>query len=106
MNEEDSVDLTDKERLLFGAGFVFGVMCMLVLLAVVTATLVQPGGGLLASDILVTIFGGVVFAAIIAVSLYLLAFPANRLHVPVEELFDTSESELLGVEDEDGSDDG
>jgi hypothetical protein len=84
----NSGELSDKSRLLFGAGFVFGVMFMLIVLAIVTVTVASESvSGLLASEVLVTLAAGVVFAAIVGVSLYLLAFPDNRVVIPVGRVF-------------------
>lgn len=78
-------ELTDKSRLLFGAGFVFGVTFTMLVLAVVTSTVAsRVGESLLASEVLVTIVAGILFAAIVGVSLYFLAFPENRVEVPIQ----------------------
>lgn len=85
--------VTDKGRLLFGAGFVFGVLFTMLVLAVVTVTVVpETVGGVLASDIGLIILAGIVFAGIVGVSLYLLAFPENRIELPVDSLFGDDES--------------
>ncbi|MHB9286984.1 hypothetical protein ACKVMT_08065 [Halobacteriales archaeon Cl-PHB] len=90
-------ELTDKGRLLFGAGFVFGVAVTMLVMAVVTATVAgRTGRGGLASEIVVTIAAGVFFASVVGVSLYLLAFPENRVEVPIGGLAD----HLPGVEAE------
>jgi len=88
MHQKSEPVLTDKGRLLFGAGFVFGVLFALVMLAVVTVT-VTAGVGLL-SEPLVTIAGASLFAVVVGVTLYLLAFPENRIAVPVEALFESN----------------
>ncbi|MFT4922070.1 MAG: hypothetical protein ACI8XM_001280 [Haloarculaceae archaeon] len=90
MGDEEPLD--DKNRLLFGAGFVFGVMFTLLILAIVTVTLAgNLGWGLLARDVIVTIFAGILFTSILGTALYLLAFPENRIDVPVEAVFGTDE---------------
>jgi hypothetical protein len=78
MSADGVVD--DKERLLFGAGFAFGVMFTMLVLAVVVATVT---GELLGTDLVVTIGTGVFLAGVVGVALYVLAFPENRLQVPV-----------------------
>jgi hypothetical protein len=91
---DDLPELTDMGRLLFGAGFVFGVMVTLVVLALVTATgSSDPSTEVLASDAVITIVGGIFFAAIVGVGLYLLAFPANRVDLPVGSLFGDDDGE-------------
>lgn len=81
-------EVTDTNRLLLGAGFVFGVAFSMLVLGVAAAAVVGTAG-LLASSVSATIAAGILFAGIIGVSLYVLAFPANRLDVPVEALFET-----------------
>lgn len=76
--------VSDENRLLFGAGFVFGVAVTMVIMAVVTATVAsRDGATVLSAEVFLTIGGGVLFAAIVGVSLWVLAFPENRLHVPL-----------------------
>ncbi len=76
-------DITDKGRLLFGAGFVFGVAFTMMLLAIVTSTVAgRAGASLMSSGVLVTITAGIFFVAVVGVSLFFLAFPENRLRLP------------------------
>jgi len=77
-------ELTDKNRLLLGAGFVFGVAFAMLVLAIATATAVGTGA-LFGSAVVVTIAAGILFAGIVGVSLYALSFPENRLDLPVEQ---------------------
>ena len=93
MLDDASDELSDKSRMMFGAGFVFGVMFTMLVLAVVTATVTSTSEALMASEVIITIVAGIVFAAIVGVSLYFLAFPENRLEVPVETVFESSEDE-------------
>ena len=77
-------EISDKGRLLFGAGFVFGVAFTMLLMAVVTATVAgRIENSLLSSDLVVTLAAGIFFATVVGVSLFFLAFPGNRLRVPV-----------------------
>jgi len=89
--------LTDKGKLLFGAGFVFGVMVTMLMLVVVLVVAVSGDAALnptLQSSLLVTIVAGIVFAAIVGGGLYFLAFPENRTKIPVDpEQFDRSGEE-------------
>jgi len=97
---EEGDELGGTGRLLFGAGFVFGVMFTMLILAVVTATVAtEQAEGLLASEVIITIVAGMVFAGIVGVSLYLLAFPENRIEVPVEMLFGDDEEEEAATEE-------
>lgn len=76
--------VSDKSRLLFGAGFVFGVAFTMLILALVTATVsARVGRSLLASEVAVTMAAGIAFAGIVGTSMYFLAFPENRLQVPI-----------------------
>lgn len=87
MSSDISSPVTDKGRLLFGAGFAFGVMFAMFVLAIVSVSVAEnPGGGLFASEVILTIAAGVLFTGILGISLYLLAFPENRLDLPVEDL--------------------
>ena len=89
-----SDDISDKGRLLFGAGFAFGVLFTMVVLALVTVTVVgRSGEGIFLWDIVATIAGGALFTGIVGVSLYVLAFPENRVAVPVQSLFDSGDDE-------------
>lgn len=76
--------LDDKDRLLFGAGFAFGVACTMLILTVVIATTTgETARELLNRDVFVTIAAGVFFAGVVGIGLYVFAFPENRLEVPV-----------------------
>lgn len=76
--------LNDKDRLLFGAGFAFGVACtLLILTVVITAATGETARDLLSQDVFVTIATGIFFAGIVGVGLYVLAFPENRLEIPI-----------------------
>jgi hypothetical protein len=88
MIEDVREDVSDKNRLLLGAGFVFGVAFSMFVLALAAGAVVGTGS-LLGSSVLATIAAGVLFATIVGTSLYVLAFPENRLDVPVETLFET-----------------
>mgnify|MGYP000076636922 FL=1 len=77
----DSKDLTDQGKLLFGAGFVFGVGTTLCLLAVVLVTVTETpagAGSLGGSPVVATVAGGILFTAVVGVALWYLAFDENR----------------------------
>lgn len=79
--------VSDEGRLLFGAGFVFGVAVTMVIVVLVTATVARRAGrAVLSPEVLLTLGGGIVFAAIVGISLWVLAFPENRLLVPLATL--------------------
>ena len=78
--EQDPID--DKERLLFGAGFVFGAGFILLVLGLVVATM-GSGVGALGVDVGVLIGASVLVTAVVGAALFLLAFPENRVEVPV-----------------------
>jgi hypothetical protein len=73
--------------LLFDAGFVFGVgttLCLLtVVLVVVTETAIGTSS-LGATPVLATAAGGVLFAAVVGVALWYLAFDENRASLAID----------------------
>jgi hypothetical protein len=73
----------DAERLLFGAGFAFGVTFSMVVLSVVTVTIVSGTDRPLAAEVVVTLAAGVCFAAVVGAGLLLLAFPERRVEIPL-----------------------
>lgn len=88
MSSSGTGKITDKDRLLFGAGFVFGVLCTLLILMVVVATVTGEGAQeFVSEDIFTTIAAGVCFLLIVGIAMYTLAFPENRTKVSVGEQF-------------------
>lgn len=80
-----SSELSDKGRLLFSAGFVFGVAFTMLIAGIVTATIARrTGRQLLTSDVVITLAAGIFFAAVVGLSLYFLAFPENRVELPID----------------------
>jgi hypothetical protein len=80
-------ELTDQGKLLFGAGFVFGVTVTLCLLAVVLVAVTRvpaSAGDIAASPLVLSVAGGVVFAGIVGAGLTYLAFDHNRAKIPVD----------------------
>lgn len=94
MTETDD-GLTDQGKLLFGAGFVFGVGVTLLLLGVVlvVVTSAEPPDRSLASSAVAALAGAIVFIAIVGGGLTYLAFPENRTRVAVDPA-------LFGLDDE------
>lgn len=79
--------VSDKGRLLLGAGFAFGVGFSMLLLGAVTLTIASRTGRFLVPDaVLATLAAGVFFVTVVGLTLYLLAFPENRVELPVEWL--------------------
>jgi hypothetical protein len=79
--------VTDENRMLLGAGFAFGAAVTLLLLGVAAVTIAsRPGRPPMSQAVLATLAAGVFFAAVIGVTLYLLAFPENRVDLPVDWL--------------------
>ncbi|WP_135663532.1 hypothetical protein [Halorhabdus rudnickae] len=74
----------DKERLLLGAGFAFGVMLTLLVLELVLVLngTVPPGDLFTSADALIVV-AGIVFAGVVGVALYVLSFPGNRARIPI-----------------------
>lgn len=109
----DETALGDKGRLLFGAGFAFGVACALLILVVVVATVTaETARDLLGREVFVTIGAGIFFAGVVGIGLYVLAFPENRLEVPIgralraEAAHDgTATDRVAGDDDPAGGDD-
>lgn len=105
MNASDEDEIGDTGRLLFGAGFVFGVLCTLLVLIVVVATATGEGGqGLIDQDVFTTIVAGILFIAVVGIAMYVLAFPENRESLPTDELRagggSADEDETPGTEEE------
>jgi len=79
--------VSDTGRLLLGAGFAFGVGFSMLLLGAVTLTVASGTGDFRVPDaVLATLVAGVFFATVVGLTLYLLAFPENRVELPVEWL--------------------
>lgn len=90
------VEPTDEDRLLFGSGFVIGVMTTLVILAVVLVGLSGwqlDDGGVSLVPVLAMVAAGVAFSGVVGAGLYYLAFPENRARIPVDP-------GLFGMDDE------
>jgi len=84
MAEDTTPAITDDDRLLLGAGFAFGVMTTLLVLVLVLVM----DGTLAVSDVVTTSDGliavaGIVFAGILGIAMYVLAFPDNRATIPI-----------------------
>lgn len=111
MSSTSEDPLSDKERLLFGAGFVFGVMFTMLILAVVIATVGgNTGTGVEAMNVFVTVSAGIFFAGVVGVALYFLAFPENRVEIPIgDRLADVGNEQadrLADVANEQAGDNG
>jgi uncharacterized integral membrane protein len=79
---EGTDDRTERERLIFGAGFVFGVMFALLILALVFAAVVPETVTLstvLSSTVVLPIVAAVAFAGAVGTALYVLALPDRGL---------------------------
>jgi len=77
---------TDAEtvRYVFGAGFVFGVVtATLVLAGVMAAATGSSALDLLAAPLMLSVGAAIVVAVVVGSALFLLAFPENRVRVPV-----------------------
>ena len=74
----------DKERLLLGAGFAFGVMMTLVVLELVLVLNgTVPASDLVTSSDALIVIAGVVFAGVVGIALFVLSFPGNRAKIPI-----------------------
>lgn len=75
-------DRTERERLIFGAGFVFGVMFTLLILALVFAAVLPETvslGAVFSSTVVLPLVAAVGFAAAVGSALYVLALPDRGL---------------------------
>ncbi len=96
MTESDGDEATERERLIFGAGFAFGVMFTMSILAVVVATVVpRPVAlpSLLTSTVVFPIIAAVLLAAVASVALYTLALPKHGFGLAGVSLFGDAGSE-------------
>jgi hypothetical protein len=82
MRRDEPGDDSNSVRLLFGAGFAFGVMFTLLVLGTVTAGL-GSGSVTLSLPLLRVIAVSVVLTGIIGSATYLLALPEQGLTVPL-----------------------
>lgn len=103
MRQSGNQASTERERLIFGAGFAFGVMFTLAILAVVLSTVV-PGpvtlAALLNSTVLLPVMAAIVFAAIVGFALYFLALPESGFGLPQGPVFEEPETDPADVETE------
>jgi len=77
---------TDSEtvRYVFNSGFVFGVVtATLVLVGVLAAATGSSALDLLFQPLLLSVGAAILVAVLVGSGLFLLAFPENRVHVPV-----------------------
>jgi uncharacterized integral membrane protein len=71
-------------RYIFGAGFVFGVVSATLILAVVMAVATGSSAlDLLVQPLMLGVGAAILLAMIVGSALFLLAFPENRVRVPV-----------------------
>ena len=87
---QEGDERTERERLIFGAGFVFGVMFALLILALVFAAVVPETvtlSTLLSSTIVLPIAAAVAFAGAVGTALYVLALPNRGLALRQGALF-------------------
>jgi hypothetical protein len=92
MSHPNPDETVERERLIFGAGFAFGVMFTMLILGVILSTVV-PGSvtpaTLLDSRVLLTVLGAMGFALVVGVGLYVFALPERGFGIPNRALFDT-----------------
>lgn len=92
---------TERERLIFGAGFAFGVMFTMLILGVVVSTVV-PGpvtpSALLDSTVLLPILTAILFAGIVGMALYLLALPEGGIDLPSSPRIEDPDGDLRDFE--------
>jgi hypothetical protein len=74
-------DVTDRDRLLFAAGFMFGVLFAMLILAIVVATVTE--GVLPDENVTLSLGIGIAVAGVAGVVMYLFAFPQNRVAIPI-----------------------
>lgn len=94
---QETDDRTERERLIFGAGFVFGVMFTLLILALVFAAVVPETvslGAILSSTVVLPLVAAVGFAAAVGSALYVLALPDRGLALRRGSIFYEDEPEI------------
>lgn len=85
MTRLDADETVERERLIFGAGFAFGVMFTLLILGIVFSTVASQTvtlSTLLDSQVLLPVAAAIVFAFVVGVGLYLLALPTQGFGIP------------------------
>jgi|APHM01.1.fsa_nt_gi hypothetical protein len=92
---------TERERLIFGAGFVFGVMFTMLILAVVLAAIV-PGpvtvDSLLRSTVLLPIVSAILLGGVVGCGLYYLALPESGFGLRERPVFPQGEEHDVETE--------
>lgn len=94
MDEPDAGASAERERLIFGAGFAFGVLFTMLILAVVVAAVVRDPvtlASLLSSTVLLPIAAAVLLAAVVGCGLYYLALPERGFGFRERPLFPQGE---------------
>lgn len=94
---QGSDERTERERLIFGAGFVFGVMFTLLILALVFAAVVPETvslGAIVSSTVILPIVAAVAFAAAVGSALYVLALPDHGLALRRGSIFRDDDPDL------------
>lgn len=96
MTDSGADETTERERRIFGAGFAFGVMFTMSILAVVVATVVpQPVAlpSLLTSAVVLPIVAAVLLAAVAGVALYTFALPEHGFGLAGVTLFGEADTD-------------
>ena len=88
---------TERERLIFGAGFAFGVMFTMLIRAVVVAAVVPDPvtvGSLLSSTVLLPIASAILLGAVVGCGLYYLALPESGFGFREQPLFSSEDPDV------------
>ena len=96
MSHRNPDETVERERLIFGAGFAFGVMFTMLILGMVLSTVVPRNvtvTSLLDSRVLLTVSASIVFAFVVGVALYVFALPENGFGIPQRVVFDTDSTD-------------
>lgn len=84
MSADSAPPDSDTVKYVFGAGFVFGVLSTMLILGVVLSITTGPGVlSVIGGPLLISIGTAIVVTGIVGSALFLLAFPENRVRVPI-----------------------
>ncbi|WP_336001352.1 hypothetical protein [Halorientalis halophila] len=96
MARSEPDETTERERLVFGAGFAFGVVFTMSILAVVVATVVPRQIGperLLSTAVWLPIAAAIALSAVAGIGLYQLALPDRGFDLPGRETVGDADDE-------------
>lgn len=96
MTEQEPDNVSERERLIFGAGFAFGALTIMLILGLLMATVVPNYvtlGTLLDIRVLLTLVIAIGSAFTIGIGLYVLGIPESGIGIPRRVGFETDPPE-------------